>query len=438
MLHSFPKGFVWGAATAAYQIEGAWNEDGKGESIWDRYCRTPGNIARDENGDRACDHYHLWREDVALMKELGLQAYRFSISWPRVLPLGRGFVNQPGLDFYDRLVDALLEVNIEPYLTLYHWDLPQALQDEGGWVNRTTTAVFADYAALMAKLLGDRVKYWATFNEPYVAAIVGNLVGRHAPGNKDAKTAYQVAHHLLVAHGLAVQALRAQQDDLSVGIVLDNWGQDAATDAPEDVAAADRAWRAARSLFLDPLFAAHYSPEAWPEPEAVPQVLDGDLALISQKLDFLGVNFYSRTLHSAQGIVNPVPGSEYTEMGWEVSAPSLRRLLNRMNNDYRLPPLYITENGAAFKDEPEADGHIHDPRRLQYLKDHFIQVRLAMQDGVDLRGYFVWSLLDNFEWAFGYDRRFGIVGVDFETLKRTPKDSALWYSQVIARNGVEE
>ena len=438
MQKSFPKGFVWGAATAAYQIEGAWDEDGKGESIWDRFCHSPGNISDGHTGDEACDHYHRWQEDIGIMKQLGLQAYRFSVSWPRVLPQGRGRVNPKGLDFYDRLVDGLLEEKIEPYLTLYHWDLPQALQEEGGWANRKTAQAFADYAVLMVKRLGDRVKFWTTFNEPGVTVFEGNLRGEHAPGNRDPKTAFQVLHHVNLAHGLGMQAMRAAQPDLQVGIVLDLWGHDPASDNPEDVAAAERAWWGGQTIFLDPLLCGHY-PLKMDEiaGENMPEVQDGDMALIAQKLDYLGVNFYSRNLYNAQGQVQPVPGSEYTEMGWEVHAPSLYRILRRIQRDYHLPPVYITENGAAFKDEVSADGQIHDPRRIQYLKDHFLAVRQAMQEGVDVRGYFVWSLLDNFEWSFGYTRRFGIVRVDYETHQRTLKDSAKWYAQVIANNGVE-
>ncbi|MBI5840385.1 MAG: beta-glucosidase [Chloroflexi bacterium] len=434
----FPPDFLWGAATAAYQIEGAWNEDGKGESIWDRFSHTPGKIADNSTGDTACDHYHRWQDDIAIMRRIGLKAYRFSTSWPRVLPRGRGPVNLRGLDFYDRLVDALLAANIEPFLTLYHWDLPQALQDEGGWENRAVCHAFADYSALMVKRLGDRVKYWTTFNEPSVVAFDGYLNGGHAPGRQDAKASFQVGHNLLAAHGLALQAIRAVNPNLQVGIVLNLWMQDAASDLPEDVAAANLAFESSETLFLDPIFKGHYPAGAYEMAgESMPEIKDGDMALIAQRLDYLGVNFYSRNLISTQGQIEPVPGSEYTEMGWEVCAPALRRLLNRINDDYRLPPIYITENGAAFKDEVSVDGKIHDERRLDYLRQHFIQTNLAMQDGVDVRGCFVWSLLDNFEWAFGYTKRFGIVHVDYETQKRTIKDSGEWYAKVIAGNRVE-
>ncbi len=435
----FPPTFLWGAATAAYQIEGAWNKDGKSESIWDRFSHTPGKIFNDATGDSACDHYHRFREDIALMRRIGLKAYRFSTSWPRVLPSGRGPVNLPGLDFYDRLVDALLTANIEPFLTLYHWDLPQALQDEGGWADRDICGAFADYAALMSKRLGDRVKTWTTFNEPSVITFDGHLVGEHAPGIQDAKIAFQVAHHLLVAHGLAAQAIRAIDPALNVGIVLNLWTSDPASDDPADIAAAEQAWQRMETLFLDPIFRARYPVAAYEMAgENLPKIQDGDMALIAQRLDYLGVNFYSRNLVSKDGNVSPVPGSEYTEMGWEVCPSALRRLLVKINREYKLPPVYITENGAAFKDEVSADGRIHDARRLDYLRQHFIQTRLAMQDGVDVRGYFVWSLMDNFEWAHGYSKRFGITHVDYTSQKRTLKDSGEWYTKVIATNQVDE
>ncbi|NJC95395.1 MAG: beta-glucosidase [Anaerolineales bacterium] len=439
MNYKFPHQFLWGAGTASYQIEGAWNEDGKGESIWDRFSHTPGKIEDNSTGDVACDHYHRYQDDIVLMRQIGLKAYRFSVSWPRVIPYGRGIINPRGLDFYDRLVDALCAANIEPFLTLYHWDLPQALQDEGGWENRDTCHAFADYAVLLVKRLGDRVKYWATFNEPSVAALDGNLVGEHAPGIQDARVAFQAAHHLMVAHGLATQAIRAANPALEVGIVLNLWGAEAASEDPADVAAANAAWERSETHFLDPIFRGHYPVSVYElVGDNFPKIHDGDLALIAQQLDFLGVNFYSRNLITANGNIDPVPGSEYTEMGWEVCAPALRNLLNRINKDYRLPPIYITENGAAFNDEVSADGKVHDERRLDYLKDHFIQTRLAMQDGVDVRGYFVWSLLDNFEWGHGYTKRFGIVRVDYETQKRTIKDSGEWYAEVIRQNAVAE
>ena len=437
--YTFPHNFLWGAATAAYQVEGAWNEDGKGESIWDRFSHTPGKISDQTTGDVACDHYHRYEQDIALMRRLGLKAYRFSIAWTRVLPAGRGRINPKGIDFYDRLIDSLCAANIEPFLTLYHWDLPQALQDEGGWENRDTGLAFADYSALMVKHLGDRVKYWTTFNEPSVVAFDGNLSGEHAPGNRDPRIAYQVAHNLMVAHGLGVQAIRSADSKVQAGIVLNLWMADPATDSPEDIAEARAAWDRSESLFLDPIFKGYYSPAVYDlVGENMPKLQDGDMALISQELDYVGINFYSRNLVSATQEIDTVPGSEYTEMGWEVCAPAMRRMLVKINNEYRLPPIYITENGAAFKDEVSADGKIHDPRRLDYLKQHFIQTRHAMQDGVDVRGYMVWSLMDNFEWGHGFTKRFGLIRVDYETQQRTFKDSGEWYAEVIRTNQIIE
>jgi len=434
--HKFPHNFLWGAATASYQIEGDWNEDGKGESIWDRFSHTPGKIKNGDTGDIACDHYHRWREDIALMRQLGLKAYRFSVSWPRVLPDGFGRVNPAGLDFYDRLVDGLCAANIEPFLTLHHWDYPQSLYEKGGWTERDNLPYFADYAALLAKRLGDRVRFWATFNEPGVIAWDGYVSGEHAPGEQDPLEARQVAHHLMVAHGLAVQALRGTQPSLQVGIVLNQWMADAADDSPEATQRAEQAWNTGETTFLHPIFKGHYHPAQVEWMGGLPLMRPGDMALISQKLDFLGINFYSRSLHGTQGHIEHVEGSEYTEMGWEVCAPALRRLLNKINREYRLPPIYITENGAAFKDEVSPDGKVHDPRRLDYLKQHFIQTHIAMQEGVDVRGYFVWSLLDNFEWAHGFSKRFGLIHVDYATQKRTIKDSGKWYAEVIRDNEV--
>lgn len=434
---TFPSGFVWGAATAAYQIEGAWNEDGRGESIWDRFSHTPGKVHGGDTGDVACDHYHRYRDDIALMKRLGLQAYRFSVSWPRVVPEGRGRANPAGLDFYDRLLDELLSANIQPFLTLYHWDLPQALQDIGGWDSRDTSGYFADYAALMAKRLGDRVRHWTTFNEPYVSAFIGNYTGEHAPGFTDRALALRVTHHLLVAHGLAVQTIRALAPGVEAGIVLDFAPPEPASDTDANRAKVEAIWQEAGALFLDPLLRAHYPPavQAAVEQSAV-DVRPGDLALIAQPLDFMGVNFYRRVVFDERGNPARVGGAEYTEMDWEVHAPAFKRLLLRLAREYRLPPLYITENGAAFADEVGHDGKVRDPRRVNYLREHLGAVRDAMREGVDIRGYFAWSLLDNFEWARGYSKRFGIVYVDYPTQRRIVKDSGEWYAQAIAQNAI--
>ena len=437
--YKFPHTFLWGAATSAYQVEGGWDEDGRGESIWDRFSHTPGKVANGDTGDIACDHYHRYEEDITLMRRLGLKAYRFSVSWPRVLPLGRGRINPKGLDFYNRLVDRLCAANIEPLLTLYHWDLPQVLQDEGGWDNRDTAYAFADYAALMVKRLGDRVKYWATFNEPSVVATIGFITGEHAPGFKDQRMAYQVAHHLMVAHGLGVQAMRAVNPGAEAGIVLNLWPADPASDSVEDVAAANQFWDENEALFLDPLFKGHYPPAVYDKVgKNMPKIQDGDMALIAQKLDYVGINFYSRHVVSAKGELREIKDSEYTEMGWEICAPALRRLLLKINAEYNLPPIYIAENGAAFKDEISTDGKVHDPRRIDFLKNHFIQVRIAMLEGVDVRGYMVWSLMDNFEWGLGFSKRFGLIHVDFATQKRIVKDSGEWYADVIRTNEVAE
>ncbi|MBS1956636.1 MAG: beta-glucosidase [Cyanobacteria bacterium SZAS-4] len=432
----FPRGFVWGAATAAYQIEGAWNLDGKGPSIWDTFSHTPGKITNDDTGDIACDHYHRFSEDFSLLKQIGIKAYRFSLSWPRIFPDGKGTVNWLGLDYYDRMVDSLLALNIEPFVTLYHWDLPQALQDKGGWGNRDLLGYFSDYAAVAVKRLGDRVKFWTTFNEPWVVAVLGNLTGEMAPGFKDRKLTAQVAHNLLVAHGMATQAIRSIEPDVQVGIVLNLSPVEAYTDDKYQKMAADRAWNATSAWFLDPLFKGCYPPGALKDLAAdAPVVQPNDFALISQKLDYLGVNYYTRTVIGPQGEMKKVPGSEYTEMGWEVAPEALGRMLVKMNSDYRLPPIYITENGCALDDQVVGE-HVHDTRRIKYVHDHLAELRKTMRLGVNIRGYFVWSLLDNFEWAHGYSKRFGMIYVDYPTQKRILKDSAYWYSKVITHNEV--
>lgn len=430
---TFPSDFVWGAATASYQIEGAFNEDGRGESIWDRFSHTPGKVEHGDTGDVACDHYHRYREDLKILRDLNLHAYRFSVAWPRILPQGSGLVNARGLDFYDRLVDTLLEYEIEPYLTLYHWDLPQALQDKGGWANRDIIGHFADYATILGKRLGDRVKNWMTLNEPWVSAFLGNREGIHAPGLTDEKLALQVAHHLLVAHGAAVDALRANAPQARVGIVLSLSPAESIHNTPEEIAGAEVHWQKDGAWFLDPLFRGSYPAATLEKYGALaPEILPGDMAQIARNLDFCGVNFYFR---SAVGVNGQVPGSEYTEMGWEVHAPAFERLLVRLNHDYKMPPILITENGAAFRDECR-DGRVQDPRRIAYLYTHLEATARAIHQGVNVRGYFVWSLLDNFEWAYGYGKRFGIVYVDYATQARVVKDSAKWYAQTALENAL--
>lgn len=427
-MYSFPADFVWGAATASYQIEGAWNEDGKGESIWDRFSHTPGNVINNDNGDVADDHYHRYRDDVKLMRQLGLKGYRFSIAWSRVLPKGVGAVNEKGLDFYDRLVDALLEENIEPYATLYHWDLPQALQDNGGWGSRDIIGQFADYASLMGKRLGDRLKYWATLNEPWVIAFMGHRSGEHAPGLYDEKLSLQVSHNMMVAHGAAVDALRANVKDVQAGIVINLWPFETAHNTDEENKIAAMSEQRDNAWFLDPIFKGRYPAEAFEAyGDLAPQIAPGDMAQIARSLDWWGINYYARHM---VGIDGPVPGSEYTEMGWEVSPAALERMMVRLQQEYNTPPVYITENGAAFADVVE-DDYVYDPRRVNYIETHLAALSRAIEQGVDLRGYFVWSLLDNFEWAFGYGKRFGIIYIDFKTQQRIWKESAKWYSDFI-------
>ncbi len=438
----FPSGFVWGTATAAYQIEGGVEE--RGEAIWDRFCRWPGKVLNGDTGEVADDHYHRYQEDVALMADLGLKAYRFSISWPRVLPQGFGEVNEVGLDFYDRLVDALLGAGIEPFVTLYHWDLPEGLQRLGGWTARDTAFRFAEYASIVADCLGDRVRYWITHNEPWVAAFVGNLEGRHAPGWQDLGLALQVAHHLLLSHGLALPALRQRGGrDMRVGITLNLTPTYPATDRASDVAAARRCDGFLNRWFTDAVFTGKYPRDMWELYDyRVPRVGPGDMKIMSRPVDFLGVNYYTRAViqHAQGNFLDGTrlrPEGEYTAMDWEVYPRGLVDLLVRLTEDYDSPEMYITENGCSYEDVLSADGKIHDVKRTDYLRLHFAAAHEATQQGVHLRGYFVWSLLDNFEWAYGYSRRFGITYVDYETQRRIPKDSARYYASVIAANAVK-
>ena len=428
----FPEGFVWGTGTSSYQVEGAWNVDGKGESIWDRFSHTPGKVKNGDTGDVACDHYNRFAEDILLAKRLNLNSYRFSIAWPRLQPNGRGEFNQHGLDFYDRIVDACLENGITPFITLYHWDLPQALEDEGGWGNREVCELFAAYAAKCVERYGDRVKHWTTFNEPWCTSFLGYESGYHAPGKKDPKLAAQVAHNLLVAHGLAAQAMRkAAKKPIEVGIVLNlSITEPFHADDPEDVKLAEAAWRRDCGAYLDPLYRGTYPAD---HAAKIGDLREGDLKIISQRLDFLGINFYSRGIACKTDLPYPIPGSGYTAMGWEVSPWALRGLLSRIYKEYGAK-LYVTENGAAYDDVIDGET-IADTQRLDYIREHVRQVALTIKEGTPVHGYFAWSLMDNFEWAEGYSRRFGIVYVDFETQKRTPKDSAAWYAEVVRQNG---
>lgn len=441
MMQTFPEGFQWGTATAAYQIEGAWNEDGKGLSIWDTFCRVPGAIKNGDTGDVACDHYHLYPQDVALMKDLGFQAYRFSISWPRILPKGTGEVNRAGFDFYDRLIDELLKAGIEPYVTLYHWDLPQTLQDIGGWSERETIDAFANYADVVSRKFSDRVKHWITINEPWVIAFLGYGMGIHAPGIKDDARAIQVAHNVLVAHGAALPALRANGAG-QVGITLNFTHYDPASDSEADRAAARRMDGYANRWFLDPIFKGKYPEDVLTYYAGLGPVFTAkDMSLISSPIDFLGVNYYTREVvrdAPGQGLMQTArvePPGEYTAMGWEVYPEGLYRLLIRITRDYNDPVMYITENGAAYNDVVSEDGHVHDPKRIDYLQKHFDAAHRAIQNGSRIKGYFVWSMMDNFEWAEGYSKRFGLIYTDYPTERRIPKDSALWYQQVIEKNG---
>ena len=425
---AFPKDFVWGVATSAYQIEGAADEDGKGPSIWDRFCRMPGSIADASDGDIACDHYHRWQEDLALIASLGVDAYRFSVSWPRVRPTGAGAWNAKGLDFYERLVDGLLARGIKPYLTLNHWDLPAELQASGGWAARDTVYRFVEYASHVGARMGDRIAAITTHNEPWVIATLGHESGVFAPGVKDRAVAMQASHHLLLSHGLALQALRAAGCQSRLGIVLNLSPIGPATDEADDTAAA---WLEDGRLvrwYMDPLFKGQYPQDVIEHLGAdAPQVKAGDLRDIATPMDFLGVNYYTRGVVSASGSWDiKSSGNALTDMGWEVYPRGLTELLVRLHLDYAVPPLYIKENGAAFKDTLE-DGQVHDAERTDYIARHIAAVGEALRQGVPMAGYMVWSLLDNFEWASGYAKRFGIVHVDYATQKRTPKDSALWY-----------
>ena len=441
---AFPSTLRLGAATAAFQIEGAVDADGRGESIWDRFCATPGAVANGDTGEPACEHYHRWESDLDLMADLGLESYRFSIAWPRVQPAGRGPANASALDFYRRLVEGLLERGIEPIATLYHWDLPQALQEQGGWGERDTAERFAEYAALVASELGDAVSQWITHNEPWVVAFLGHAYGTKAPGIRHWPTALRASHHLLLSHGLALRALRAQLGGLAqIGIALNQYPFHPAGASEADRDAARRMDGHLNRWFLDPVLRGSYPADMlalyeglYGPPETV---RDGDLALIRAPIDFLGVNYYNpQRIAAAPGSLplqaRQTPASPpTTAMGWEVDPDGLHQVLTRLRRDYRPLPIYITENGASFDDPPAANGHVDDPERTAYLQGHLAAVARAVSDGVDVRRYCVWSLLDNFEWEEGYDKRFGIVHVDFDTQARTPKQSALWYRDFIAR-----
>jgi len=439
----FPEGFVWGAATASYQIEGAWDEEGKKPSIWDEFAHTPGKIKNGDTGDVACDHYHRYREDVALLKSLGLKAYRFSISWPRVLPEGKGAVNEAGVDFYSRLVDELLAAGIAPTPTLYHWDLPLALEREGGWPSLDTAGRFADYAELCFRRLGDRVKMWITLNEPQVVADAGYRAGVHAPGHRDRGESLRAGHTLLVGHGLAVGRLRSVLPEARIGITVDIWPVHAASESEEDRAAAHR-MSEANGWFLDPIFKGDY-PAVMRDAfgDLLPQFSEEQRRVVQAEVDFLGLNNYSRSVVRHEPEAKPYgaetlpPPGPVTAMGWEIYPPGLREVLTWVHEGCRPRAVYVTENGAAFEDKPDASGRVEDENRRRYLRDYIAEAHRAIAEGVPLKGYFAWSLLDNFEWAEGYGKRFGIARVDYETLGRTLKRSGEWYGRVARSNSLD-
>jgi beta-glucosidase len=449
----FPTGFRWGTATAAYQIEGAAAEDGRTPSIWDTFSRTPGKVRNGDTGDIAADHYHRMREDVALMRRLGVTDYRFSVAWPRVQPTGRGPAVQKGLDFYRRLVDELRDAGIRPVATLYHWDLPQELEDAGGWPQRETAQRFGEYAGIMAEALGDRVATWTTLNEPWCAAFLGYGNGVHAPGRTSPLASLRAAHHFNLAHGWAAQTLRAGLPaGAEISLTLNLHAVRAHTDSPEDLDAARRIDAVGNRVFLDPVFRGRLPEDLVRDTAAVTDwsfVLDGDLEAAATPIDSLGINYYSPTVVAAGSSESPSPwaGAEEhvrflpapgprTAMDWPVDADGLHELLIRLRDDLPGVPLVITENGAAYDDYADPSGEVHDPERVAYLHAHLSAVHRAIGEGADVRGYFLWSLLDNFEWAYGYSKRFGIVHVDFATQRRTFKDSAHWYADVIARGGL--
>lgn len=453
---SFPENFLWGAATAAYQIEGGVEDDGRGRSIWDKFSHTPGKVLHGDTGDIACDHYHRLREDLDLMAEIGLQAYRFSVAWPRIQPQGSGAVEQRGLDFYRRLVAGLRDRGIVPVLTLYHWDLPQTLEDGGGWTNRDTADRFAEYASVVHDSLADEVPMWITLNEPWVSAWLGYGFGIHAPGRHSTDDALAATHHLLLGHGLAAGAMREMGGDAQLGITLNLSPAHPGKDTPADQEASRKVDGNANRLYLDPLFRGSYPEdmlELYPRLADPALVREGDLQTISRPVDFLGVNYYMRhTVREdkgtgrASGMIFPgldaksvqPHGADTTAMGWPIEPEGLTELLVRLKEGYTRKPIYITESGAAFHDYADPEGEVDDEERIAYLDAHFRAAERAIERGVDLRGYFVWSLMDNFEWAEGYSKRFGLVYVEYASKRRIPKQSARWYRDVIRENGPSE
>jgi beta-glucosidase len=446
---SFPKGFFWGAATAAYQIEGAWQEDGKGESIWDRFTHTSGKIKNNGTGDIACDSYHRWHEDIALLRVINLNSYRFSISWPRIQPSGTGPANPKGIAYYSRLVDALLEAKIRPLVTLYHWDLPQALEDRGGWPNRDTAGRFADYCELMARAVGDRVSDWILFNEPAAFIDLGYLEGQHAPGHTSLLDFLRGSHTVALAQGAGFRALKAARPNARVGTSFSMSPCEPATDSEADKLAAERAHAITNLWFLEPALRGKYPDALTFLPETIMGVKSGDMENVRAPLDFLGINLYYRTIASAAGALERVTHAQdwlfpvkmvggqqgaRTASGWEVWPQALHDMVMRITQDYGRPAIEITESGCAYNDAPDASGAIHDPQRIDYHRQYLAALARAITAGADVRGYHAWTLMDNFEWAEGYSQRFGLAYVDFKTQKRTLKDSGRWYAKVSAEN----
>ena len=448
---TFPKGFAWGTATAAYQIEGAWNEDGKGESIWDRFTHTPGKIRNGDRGDVACDSYHRWREDVGLMRAMNLNSYRFSIAWPRIQPSGSGAANSKGVDYYSRLVDALLEARIRPLVTLYHWDLPQALEDSGGWTNRDTAARFADYVQLVAQTLGDRVSDWMLFNEPAAFVDLGYLEGAHAPGRKSLLDFLRATHVVNLAQGAGFHALKAVRPSARVGTAFSMSPCEPATNSEKDRLAAERAHAMTNIWFLEPALRGRYPEALTFLPESAMKIKSGDMKKTAAPLDFIGINLYYRIIASAPPAIERVTHAQEwlfpvkmdggqqgpkTNFGSEVWPKALYDMVARITRDYNRPEIEITESGCSFDDSPDASGAIHDSRRINYHRDYLSALARSIVDGADVRGYHAWSLLDNFEWAEGFSQRFGLAYVDFKTQQRTLKDSGHWYAKVAAENRV--
>ncbi len=449
---TFPKGFFWGTATAAYQIEGAWNEDGKGESIWDRFAHSPGKIKNGDTGDVACDSYHRWRDDISLMRAMNLNSYRFSIAWPRIQPSGSGDANSKGLDYYHRVVDALLEAHIRPFVTLYHWDLPQTLEDAGGWTNRDTAVRFADYVQLVARSLGDRVSDWMIFNEPAAFVDVGYLEGTHAPGRTSLLDFLRATHVVNLAQGAGFHALKSVRPTARVGTAFSMSACEPATNSEDDKLAAERAHAITNVWFLEPALHGRYPEALTFLPETAMGIQSGDMEKTRAPLDFIGINLYYRTIASAPGAIEraahaqdwlfPVKmegGKEgpKTDIGWEVWPKALYDTVTRITRDYNRPVIEITESGCSYNDGPDATGAVHDTRRISYHREYLAALARSIAEGADVRGYHAWSLIDNFEWAEGFGQRFGLAYVDFKTQKRTLKDSARWYAKVAAENRVK-